>query len=354
MRPRLLLLAFVFVLQITSGAPAREATDGQHDFDFQIGTWNVHVKRLLRPLTGSTSWAEYDGTHVVTKVWGGRANIGTLEIDGPSGHIEGESLRLYNAQTHQWSFTFAQSSDGKLGPPMVGEFKNGRGEFFNQETYNGRAVLVRSLTFDITRATYRDEYAYSADGGRTWQTNWIATFVKVESASQTASALATGDPQQHAFDFEWGAWRAHVRRLVHPLTGSHTWVSYDGPSVVRKLWSGRANLGEIDLTGPTGRIVGLSLRLYNPQAHEWNISFSALGDGILGTPPTVGAFVDGRGEFYDQETMANGRAIYNRFVFSHVSRSRFHFEQAFSDNGGRTWEVNWIADFSKLTPVGAL
>jgi len=117
--------------------------------------------------------------------------------------------------------------------------------------------------------------------------------------------------------------------------------------VARKIWNGRANLGEIDLAGSAGRIVGLSLRLYNPRAHQWSISFSAFGDGILGTP-TVGAFINGRGEFYDRETLANGRAIYVRFVFSDISRSHFHFEQSFSDDGGQTWEANWIADFTKL------
>ncbi len=178
MNLRLLLLAFVFVLQTVTGSAAPAARDGRHDFDFQFGTWSVHVKRLLHPLSGSTSWVQYDGTHAVSKVWGGRANLGVLEIDGPSGHIEGLSLRLYDPLTHQWSFTFAQSSEGTMGPPMIGEFKGGRGEFFNQETYNGRAVLVRSITSDITPTSYRDEYAYSADGGKTWETNWIATFLR--------------------------------------------------------------------------------------------------------------------------------------------------------------------------------
>jgi hypothetical protein len=347
MSPRLLLLAFVFVLQAIPGSAAPAVPDGQHDFDFQFGTWSVHVKRLLHPLSGSTSWAQYDGTHVVSKVWGGRANLGVLEIDGPSGHVEGQSLRLYNPQTHQWSFTFAQSGEGTMGPPMIGEFKGGHGEFFNQETYDGRAVLVRNITSDITPTTYRDEYAYSADGGKTWETNWIATFTLANGKTQPVPAFDSSDPQQHAFDFEWGTWRAHLRRLLHPLTGSRNWVSYEGPSVVRKVWNGRANLGEIDLAGSAGRIVGLSLRLYNRQARQWNISFSALGNGILGTPPTVGAFVNGRGEFYDRETLANGRAIYVRFVFSNISRSHFHFEQSFSDNGGQRWESNWIADFTR-------
>src|SRR5260370_29757456 len=122
-------------------APARR--DGQHDFDFEIGAWKTHLKRLLHPLTGSTTWVEYDGTSVVRKVWNGRANLLELEIDGPAGHLEGLSLRLYNPESHQWSLNFSNSAGGTMSPPTIGEFNNGRGEFYDQETPNGRAILVR-------------------------------------------------------------------------------------------------------------------------------------------------------------------------------------------------------------------
>jgi hypothetical protein len=140
----------------------------------------VHVSRLLHPLTGSKTWVVYTGTHVVTRVWNGRANLGALEIDGPAGHIEGLSLRLYNPASHQWNFGFAQSSDGTLGQPMAGEFKNGRGEFFDQESFAGKAIFVRSVTSNLTPVSYRDVYAFSSDGGKTWEENWIATFVLVK------------------------------------------------------------------------------------------------------------------------------------------------------------------------------
>ena len=114
----------------TAEAGQQQARDGQHDFDFYAGTWKQHLKRLLHPLTGSNTWVEFDGTIVDRKVWGGRANLNEFEADGPSGHIEGLTLRLYNPQSHQWSLYWASSKDGVLGgPPNVGEFKNGRGEF---------------------------------------------------------------------------------------------------------------------------------------------------------------------------------------------------------------------------------
>jgi|SRR5580692_82692 hypothetical protein len=150
------------------------AHDGQHDFDFEFGAWKTHIARLVHPLTGSTTWVQYDGKHVVRRLWNGRANIGELEVTGPAGHIEGVSLNLYNPRSRQWQISFASSSVGSLNPSLTGAFKNGRGEFFDQETFGGRAVYVRNVFFDITPRSYRFEQSFSVDGGKTWEPNWVA------------------------------------------------------------------------------------------------------------------------------------------------------------------------------------
>ena len=160
--------------------------DGEHDFDFEIGTWETHLSRLVHPLTGSTTWIEYEGTTVVRKVWNGRANLLELDADGPAGHFEGLSLRLYNPQSHQWSLNFASSSGGSMSQPTIGEFKNGRGEFFDQEMLNGRAIFVRFVISDITPTSCRFEQAFSADGGKTWEVNWIATDTRVKEGLDKA------------------------------------------------------------------------------------------------------------------------------------------------------------------------
>jgi len=176
-----LLLPLPFSAQQNSGASQAKAQqqpqprDGAHDFDFEFGAWKTHVSRLVHPLTGSKTWVEYEGTSVVRKVWNGKANLLELEVDGPSGHIEGFSLRLYNPDSHQWSLNFSNSASGTLSQPTVGEFKNGRGEFFDQETLNGRAIFVRFIISDITANSAHFEQAFSDDGGKTWEVNWIAT-----------------------------------------------------------------------------------------------------------------------------------------------------------------------------------
>ena len=158
------------------------ARDGQHDFDFEIGTWKTHLRRRLKPLTGSNEWMEMDGTTVVRKVWNGRGNLVELEVDAPSGHFEALSLRLYNPQSHQWSINYANAADGTLTQPAIGEFRSGKGEFYDQETFNGRAILVRFVISDITENACHFEQAFSDDGGKTWEVNWIATDTRVVPA----------------------------------------------------------------------------------------------------------------------------------------------------------------------------
>jgi hypothetical protein len=164
--------------QSTAGAPPAAAThsarDGQRDFDFEIGSWKTHL--LLRePLNASAAWTEYAGTSIVTKVWGGHANLVELDVEGPRGRIVGLSLRLYNPQARQWSLNFSNARVGTLSKPVLGEFKDGRGEFLGLEEHEGRAVLVRFIITPVTADSVRFEQSYSDDWGRSWVPNWIAT-----------------------------------------------------------------------------------------------------------------------------------------------------------------------------------
>jgi len=174
----ILLLPLQGLAQLNSDAS--KTRDGQHDFDFNIGTWNTHIKRLQHPLTGSNTWVELEGTVVVQKVWNGRAQLEEIEADGPTGHFEGLTLFLYNPQSHQWSQNFASSGGGTLSVPTVGDFKNGRGEFFDQEPFNGRTILVRVVWSNVTPNSHQFEQSFSDDGGKTWEPNFVATLTRKE------------------------------------------------------------------------------------------------------------------------------------------------------------------------------
>ena len=153
--------------------------DGQHDFDPLIGSWKYHLKKLVNPLTGSTTWTEFEGTGVCYKIWDGRAELDTIEVDSPTGHIEGLTLRTYNPQSHQWRLYWANSKNGIMDPPQIGEFKDGRGEFYAQDIFNGKSIIIRFLWTNLTTNTPHFEQSFSADGGKTWEVNWITDQTRV-------------------------------------------------------------------------------------------------------------------------------------------------------------------------------
>src|SRR5258708_47448 len=334
---------------------ASAARDGQHDFDFNLGTWRTHVKRLLHPLTGSSTWAEYDGTSVVSKVWDGRANLLELEADGPAGRIEGLGLRLYNPESHQWSLNWASSVDGEFQPPpMIGQFVGGRGEFVDQEVFSGKSILSRNAFSGISPDFAHFEQAFSDDGGRSWETNWVMTFTRIPAGAQaiptagppdhnspppTAGGTATEHDGQHDFDFAFGTWNTHIMRLKDPLSGSTSWIEYDGTHTIRRVWGGRANLGELEADGPAGHIEAMSPRLYNPRTHLWSVSYGNPHDGIL-SRPVVGQFTNGHGEFYGQDTF-KGRVHLVRKIYSPIDSKTRRLEIPYSKDGLRTWQTNW-------------
>jgi hypothetical protein len=151
------------------------------DFDFEFGIWNTRLSRLVRPLTGSKDWVEYEGTTVVREVWGGGANLVELIVDGPAGHIEALSLRLWNPNSGQWSLNFASRATGVMTPPVVGGFSDGRGEFHGQEVLDGRLISVRFVISDITPISCRFEQFFSRNAGKSWELNWIATDTRVST-----------------------------------------------------------------------------------------------------------------------------------------------------------------------------
>jgi hypothetical protein len=323
--------------------------DGQHDFDFIFGHWKIHLKRKA---AGSNTWTEFEGSGVYRKVWDGRANLNEFEADSPSGHVEGLTLRTYNPQTHQWSLYWVNSKDGILDTPQIGEFKNGRGEFYAEDTSDGRATFVRYVWTVVAANSVHFEQSLSDDGGKTWDTNWISDMERINDESDKSltdaaanSKVNKGNPEesgQHDFDPLIGNWKYHLKRRMKPLTGSSNWVEMDGTGFCYKLWNGRAQLDTIEVEGPTGHIEGLTLRLFNPKSHQWRLYWANSKDGVVAVPQ-IGQFKNGHGEFYAQDDL-DGKNIFERFDWTNLGTNSPHFEQSFSDDGGKTWEANWITD----------
>lgn len=160
--------------------------------------------------------------------------------------------------------------------------------------------------------------------------------------ASTDPASSTVADSQRDFEWETGTWRTTVRVLAEPLSESaDEWLQFTGTSVVRPLLDQRANVLEFEVSGPSGQIDALNLRLYEPQMERWSLTFVNIRDGLL-TPAVYGGFHDGVGEFYGDDQLG-GRPIKVRFLIVRQGPDMARFEQAFSADGGTTWETNWSA-----------
>lgn len=149
--------------------------DGSHDFDFLIGDWKAHVRRLPDRLNNSNVWVEYDGISNHHKLLDSDANFEEFDVSTADKklRIKAQTLRMYNPSTRQWSIYLLDLDNGTLdSPPVVGAFTGKRGELFHQELWKGRTILVRYVWLDLTPKTARMEQSYSPDGGKTWEVNW--------------------------------------------------------------------------------------------------------------------------------------------------------------------------------------
>lgn len=177
----LIVTTILGALPVVAQNPSPDTTvrNGNHDFDFELGSWKIHLKRRVHPLTGSNEWIEFDGTSVTRKVWDGRSQIEEFETDGAGGHIEGLTLRTYNPQTQLWNLYWANSKDGNIVAPQVGKMNGDSGEFYGQDTFNGKPIFIRFVWSKIHSASPHFEQAFSEDGGKTWEVNWITDQTKV-------------------------------------------------------------------------------------------------------------------------------------------------------------------------------
>jgi hypothetical protein len=176
----------LLVLILTATLPAHAQTaenpanlpqhDGSHDFDFLIGNWKAHVRRLPDRLNNSNFWVEYNGISNHKKLLDSNANFEEFDFTSTDKtlRIKAQTLRLYNPASRQWSIYLIDLDNGTLAsPPVVGQFTGNRGEFFHQEDLKGRTILVRYVWLNLSPNSSRMEQSYSPDGGKTWEVNWI-------------------------------------------------------------------------------------------------------------------------------------------------------------------------------------
>lgn len=158
----------------------REPGPAVHDFDFYMGKWRVHHRRLTERLAGSDEWQEFESISTAWPILGGAGNIDDNVLELPAGTYRAISLRTYDPETDRWSIWWLDGRNpGQLDPPVVGGFKDGIGVFEGDDTFHGQPIIVRYIWSDITATTTRWEQSFSPDGGATWEVNWIMESTRI-------------------------------------------------------------------------------------------------------------------------------------------------------------------------------
>lgn len=180
MKRCLILACFALLASVLPVAAQTRTADAHvHDFDFEFGsTWTAHLRLLGHRLVGAHDWIDFHGTLLTHKLWTGQGNMSELVVTNGKSNIVGGALHLYNPDTRQWSVWFANAITGTLGVPSVGHFENGRGLLYDREAYNGRMVYVRQIFSNVSPHTFDFDQAFSADNGKTWETNLTIRYTR--------------------------------------------------------------------------------------------------------------------------------------------------------------------------------
>jgi hypothetical protein len=273
------------------------------------------------------------------------ANLEEHELNAPNGAYFAEGLRAYDSKSAQWAIWWLDGRypSGPLDPPVKGRFENGIGSFYGDYTQDGKPMRVRFLWSNITPTSARWEQSSSSDAGKTWDVNWIMNF---EHGTSKVTQAVADRVDSSDFDFLRGDWRVH-HHYLRVKENSREWVDVDGTMNLRGLMNGRANVEEHIINVPSGAYRAVGLRSYDPKTSEWSIWWldGRIPHGDL-DPPAKGRFENGVGTFYGEATI-DGMPVRLRLVWSQITTKSARWEQAYSSDGGKTWETNWIMDFRR-------
>ena len=334
---------------------AAQVRDGAHDFDFLYGTWLMHNRRLKAPVLGSHDWAQFDSTDVARPLPGGLGNADVYRASYPRPGFVGMTVRLYDRATDLWRIYWIDNlqSHGDAGQPNVGRWQGNVGIFDERLLFHGKPAIDRYTWTRFgshSKIAAHFEESLSLDDGKTWKVVFSNDLIRSAAA---AAGSASGEITQpaalqvrdgsHDFDFEYGKWRMPNRRLVKRLAGSHEWADFVSCDEGMPLPGG---IGDMDVFRASywPNFVGVTIRTYDPQSGLWRLYWfdNRFSHGVI-EPPVMGRFTGNVGVFEGKDTF-DGKPITVRFTWTvdpKGSRVVAEWQQAFSTDGGKTWEVNW-------------
>ena len=316
---------------------------GSHGFDFLVGDWRVHHRRISAV---SKKWVEFDGTCSLRLLMNGSANIEEHALDSPDGAYRAIGLRSFDQKTGKWSIWWLDSRylAGPLDPPAQGSFENGVGRFYADYEQDGKKMIGRLQWSDITATSAHWEQASSADGGKTWATNWIMDLTRLNGAPKSERAAA-GLPGSHDFAFLEGAWRVG-HRYIRVQPDGQEWAQAQGTCEHHELYNGWANVEDYVINSSSGANHAVALRSYNPNTGQWTIWWL---DGRAPSEiptPMQGRFENGVGTFFGSTTL-NDKPVRVRFTWSDTASASPRWQQAYSYDDGKTWETVWVMEFQR-------
>ena len=153
----------------------------------------------------------------------------------------------------------------------------------------------------------------------------------------------------HDVDFNLGKWHTSIRRYADPFSAPSHFASLEGTVTVRPVWNGKALLEEIEADGPNGHWQGLTLFLYNPQSGQWSQNYANAAQGHFEAAATIGEQRGRDIELYSTDT-AGGRAILVKGLWSEIEPDSHRYTEAYSDDGGRTWQTAFDARLTRIRP----
>jgi hypothetical protein len=328
-------LTFAAVL-LSQAANAAQSADQQHAFDFHFGTWRTHI--LSR--ASATKWVKMTGTVIDQPLWGGKANLEKIEASGAGSHFQGLTLFLYNSKSGQWSQQFASGSDGIMNDPLYGKFANGSGVFYGWSG-DGQGIIERDTWSNPTPNSYHFEIASSADGGKTWVKEFIAQLTRLKKEPEYDTPYTPGTGAEHGFDFNMGKWKTRIRAVLNPLSAPNVWTNLQGTHTVYRVWGDWADVGQLEVDGPSSHEEDMALRMYDRRTRQWRVYFANSASGTL-DPPMVGEFKGGVGTFVFLDEM-EGKTVLVRNVWSGITAKSCHQDWAVSSDGGATWAPTWVS-----------
>lgn len=314
------------------------------DWRWLLGTWDVRHRRLRKRLAASTDWDEFAGKSALWLTMDGLGTIDDNLLELPGGTYRGLGVRAFDAAAATWSIWWLDGrSAARLDAPVRGRFSGDAGVFVGDDFFEGRPVMVRFRWHDIRGARPHWDQALSTDRGASWEINWRNCFARTAATPAPLSRLADA-PRD--FDFLVGRWDVAHRKLRRRLAGSDQWDAFGGTLVNWPALGGHGNVGDNVFDAPGGAYRGVGIRSYDAAAGQWSSWWLDGRSAAMIAPAVQGRFANGVGTFVGDDSF-EGRPIRTRVTWSRITPRSARWEQAFSADGGASWETNWISDFAR-------